>query len=442
MSTGILLQRVSLASSLVLLVAPSPIPASARQVSTTSDARVVGRVVTADGAPAPGVPMRIVKTDTGVFPGPSRTIASLRTGGDGRYSGSLPGAYIVGTETDADWIITASRPAGRGETEGATSSFELEVNTAVQEAPDLPLWESTPAVTIDGYRVHVSVPGGPPAGVDPHVVLGPTTANGRSGEFDLRSFEPGGDGGRGAMTAAGVAHADITVGHREGRTIYHQRIRTPTVAVKEPPLVPPSRGAPCGMVLTDGSVIAADGCAATDGDFSATVRPAGSTTTTGPASTTPSPGVASVTVELARATDVESVFVRRCDRTCTVEVSANGSSWVKPRSVEAGSSHEGTVLIARFEPVTGARSVRVSRPGGSLSLSEISAWPARPPGSPAPPTTLASTAAEAEAAPATPAPAEIAASRTARPIGPPLLATFLLGGVGAALAATTARRFR
>jgi hypothetical protein len=144
-------------------VAPSPVPATARQVSTTSDARLVGRVVTADGAPAPDVAMKIVKTDTGVFPGPSRTIATMKTRADGSYSGSLPGAYVAGTETDADWIITASRPARRGEAEVASSSFELEVNTAVQEAPDLPLWDSTPTVTVDGYRVHVSVAAHPAA---------------------------------------------------------------------------------------------------------------------------------------------------------------------------------------------------------------------------------------------------------------------------------------
>ena len=237
--------------------------------------------------------LKIVKTDTGVFPGPSRTIAQMTTRADGSYTGSLPGAHIAGTETDADWIITASRPAGRGEVERASSSFELEVNTAVHGAPGLPLWESTPAVGIDGYRVHVPVPGASPAGMDPQVVVG--------------------------------------------------------------------------------------------------------------------------------------------------RAAVNASSWVKPSSVATGSPQEDGMLIARFEPVNGARFVRVSRPGGSLAPSEISAWPARPPGSPVPATTSPRPSPRPGLRRRSP-PLKVAAPAPRRPVGPPLLAAFLRGGVAAALAATRARR--
>ena len=452
MTTGIVRRAAFGGSSIALLFAPVA-PATAGQTSTTRDARVVGKVVSADGAPEPGVSMNIVKTDTGVFPGPSRTIDRLTTGRDGTYSGVLPGAYIEGRETDADWIVTASRPARGAQAAGPSSSFELEVNTPVQEAPDLPLWDSTPLVSIDGYRVGVSVPAGPPRGTNPQVVLGQLSEPGTAGAFDLRAFEPGKGDGRAStgLTAGGSAAADITVRHIHGRTIYHQRLRTPTVAVNEPSLVPFSRGAPCKVTATDGRVTAVQPCPATDGDLSSSLRPPGQPTTNGPARTTSGETtttvaqVASVTVELAAPGEVESVFLRQCDRSCVVEVSRDGSTWAKPRSVESGNSYQGAVLIARFQPVTGARLVRVSRPGGALTVAEISAWPARPPGSPArsvpepstdpiPQPTATILADEVAAAPVAPT------SGAARAVGPVWLAAFLVVAVGAGLVTRSVRR--
>ena len=448
MTTGIVRRAAFGGSSIALLFAPVA-PAAAGQTSTTSDARVVGKVVTADGSPAPGVSMSIVKTDTGIFPGPSRTVDRFTAGADGGYSGVLPGAYIVGRETDADWIVNASRPARRGQVAGATSSFELEVSTAVQEAPDLPVWEATPAVSVDGYLVDVSVPGAPPSGTTPSVVLGPLSKPGTAGEFDLRAFEPGEGTGRAGtqLTAGASAARDVTVRHREGRTIYHQSMRTPTVALDEPSLVPFSRGAPCKVTATDGRVTATQPCTATDGDLSSTVRVAGQAPAGAPSAgqtTTTTPQVASVTVELSVASEVESIFVRQCDRSCVVELSGDGSSWARPRAVEADGSLRSAVLIARFKPMAGARFVRVGRPGGSLSLSEISAWPERPPGSPPRSVPQAIGASDREPAGDLPDGEVVAGSPTPasdrpRPSGLLWFAATLVVAVGAGLLAVRAR---
>lgn len=155
-------------------------------------AQVVGVVVGLDGAPAAGVPITIVETDTGTDAvRPTRTVATMNSGPDGGYMGELASAYIPGTETDADWIVRASRPAGPGEAAGAISSFEFEVNTAIQEAPDLPLWDSTTVVSVDGYRVEVSVPDVRPSGASsPMVFFNWASKPGTAAVFDLRAAEP------------------------------------------------------------------------------------------------------------------------------------------------------------------------------------------------------------------------------------------------------------
>lgn len=141
----------------------------------------------------------------------------------------------------------------------------------------------------------------------------------------------------------------------------------------------------------------------------------------------------SVTVGFATAIDVESVFVRDCHRDCVVEVSADGSTWVGPRDMEvvqlAGAD---TMAVARFAPIPGARSVRVSHPGGSLSLTEISAWPARPPGSPS-------------ASPSAPPPISGVATPLGvkqRPVGVLVAAAALLGAVSAGVVILAVARVR
>ena len=410
-----------------------------------ADARVAGRVVAADGTPAVGVKVRVVQTDTGVgFPifspsGPTRVITETTAGADGRYSSPLPGAYIPGRETDTDWVVTASRPAAAGQVAGPTSSFEFEVNTAVQEAPDLPMWESAPAVSVDGFRASVVLPAAPPGGTTPYVFLGSESVKGTSAAFDVRVLEPAsGATSKTPIVAAGRAYADVRVAHREGRTIYHQTITSATVAPALPPLVPPSRGSPCKLAFADGRVEDARRCLATDGNLTVQVweprRPAGDTATT-----TTIPGVTSVTVELITAVDVESVFVRACHLDCLVEVSADGSRWAQPQTVETFRAPTGdTSAVAHFAPLAGARWVRVSLPGGTVSLTEISAWPARPPGSPPP-------SPSPSPSPSSEQPLHgvaVPLGDKGRPVGVLVAAAVLLGAAGAGVAVLAVSRVR
>jgi len=402
-------------------------PAGARVAPAATDARLEGRVVTTAGAPVADAEGAIVQSDTSLFSsGPSRPIARLTTAGDGAYTGTLPRAYVAGTETDADWIVTATRPAQGGQATGPSSSFEFEVNNAVQAAPDVPLWESVPRVEVNGYEAQISVDG-QPTGLTPYVVAGSTTQRGPSGRFDLRAFEPGtGDARNGdRLTAGGRTYANITVRHSTGRTIYHQTINTPTVAIAEPPLVPPSRGAACSVTATDGRVTSPKLCRLTDGDLTTRVGPTGSPATSTPSTT--AVGVSSVTVTLPTPVDVESVFLRECSGGCVVEVSSDGATWARSRTVESLSISSGLITVARFEPVASAQAVRVSSSRGAITLAEISAWPARPPGSPAPPTPAPPTPSNRSTAHAA---APGAADRPRRAIGPPVAALLLVGAVG------------
>jgi hypothetical protein len=403
-----------------LLVALTPAVAAA-------NARVVGRVVGADGKPAAGAKVRVTQTDTGIWiplfapTGPTRVVTDTVAGADGRYSSPLPDAYVAGTETDTDWIVSASKPAEPGQRSGPVSSLEFEVNTALQEAPDLPLWESTPTISLDGYRATVRLSEQPPQG-DPYVFLGPERVKGTSASFDLRLQEPasGTTLREESIQARGVAYADVRVGHREGRTIYHLALASPTVAPATlPALVPPSRGSPCKLTSADGRVTDAQPCLATDGKFIAAVSQPSTT------STTTAAGVTSVTVELVSPVDVESVFVRGCDGTCVVEVSADGATWARSTDVQVDRPNSEIIAVARFPTVPGARAVRVSRPGGTLSLTELSAWPARPAGSPAPAASVAQ-------------PPDVRPEKI--PVGAAVAAALLLGAVATGMVVVAATR--
>jgi hypothetical protein len=112
--------------------------------------------VSLGGGPAAGQPISVVRTRTGI-PGTGALAAVLTLGlacvadrglcsapkvvdsavtdANGAYQLTLPKSYLPGYETNDDWITTAQRPAAAGEASGAVSSFEIEVNTAVEPAP-------------------------------------------------------------------------------------------------------------------------------------------------------------------------------------------------------------------------------------------------------------------------------------------------------------------
>ena len=202
------------------------------------------------------------------------------------------------------------------------------------------------------------------------------TRVGTGATFDLRVLEREAWGySSGGIAAQGAASADVRVAHREGRTIYHQSVVTPAVGLSGlPNLVPPSRGAPCTLTATDGRSASPLPCWATDGSFFGSVgMPTEETSTTVPGAepTTigPQPGLASITVDLPEAVDVESVFVRGCEGGCEVEVSADGSAWSGPVASNMD-DRSSAVLTTRFAPVAQARFVRVSAIGARLDVSE------------------------------------------------------------------------
>jgi len=389
--------RAAVAVSVVLLMATPP----AKAQDPAADAHVVGVVVGGDGQPAGRVPVDVdydVDNPFGLAFGVvtlgfgclvpdlcttgRNEVGDLTTDTRGRYDGLLPGSYVAGTETDTDWHVTAGRPPRGSQLAGPTSTFEFEVNIAVQEAPPLPLWEAEPAVQVEGWHATASV-AGPPAGLaQPSITVATASGLGRTlagltTTVDLRSLELGGSNRSTPVFTSATALADVRVPHANGRTIYHQAASTPTMPVTDVELVPPSRGAPCSIARTDGSTEELGTCGVTDGTGGGILYdprvPDGGTAVP----------PASITVAAVGAIELADVFVYGCDAGCVVEASGDGTTWGRltndlASSELAPSFPTDRYLVASFRPPLPARFVRVTRADG-VSVSEISAWPAVPP---------------------------------------------------------------
>ncbi len=421
---------------LVPMVAVGPAPAYARSAHVRSsghqaepppqpepqDAAVEGIVTLEDGSPAAGVDVTVVGHDDAGFAGIVAFVFTLglacifdsytctgsstegsggTTGADGGYRSTLPGSYVPGTETDTDWVVTASLPATGGQDAGPKSSFEFEVNIDLQAAPPLPLWPRTPTVSVEGWQATVSVDGAPPKGTARPMAsvrgpgVGPLAASGTQATFDLRRLESTDEAVQ-PLVADVTSYADVRVPHAAGRTIYHQRVSTATVALPPIDLVPPSRGAPCTLSGADGAPLAdaGTGCPLTDGERSSSIPP----------------GATSATVELSAAVEVADVFVTGFQHGGTVEVSDDGTTW-SPLG-NAGPNHDVFGATSASPP---ARFVRLTRAEGLDGVTEVSVWPGQK--APAPAPTPAPTSAPASAPPVEPtSPPSTSASR---PSGPP-----------------------
>ena len=144
----------------------------------------------------------------------------------------LPASYVPGTVTDTDWVVDAGRqPVGR-QYAGATSSFEFEVNTQVQAAPPLPLWDAEPAVSLDGWRATVTMPAVPGGLSQPTLTVG-SYATSTASQQPTTSVDLRRDEGSQPVVTFATSYADVRIEHSEGRTIYHQRVSTPTVGVAD-----------------------------------------------------------------------------------------------------------------------------------------------------------------------------------------------------------------
>jgi hypothetical protein len=350
--------------------APDGAAAPSTTVPAAADASLVGRVLGQDGKPVADLSISVVRTDTGssigkallgaftlglsclaeaTSCGGAKVVDSAVTGADGRYELTLPDAYVAGYETDDDWIVSIGRPAAGAEVGGPSSSYELEVSAAVQEAPDLVLWDAAPSITAEHGQLSVAVPDLRIPDGDA-TALRFVTADGAPlwevrGVVDELVLEDA------PVTLAASGRADVAVHHSGGRTIYHQRVRSGAVAYRGD-LVPPSRGASCAVV---GAAVV--GCPFTDGDLV-------TGTSLGEA--------ASVTLDLQLTRDIGQVIVRGPTVAgVVVDGSLDGRTW-KPLAVGPLGGAEG--VVARSSESLVARYVRVSHAAGSR-INEISAWP-------------------------------------------------------------------
>jgi hypothetical protein len=379
--------RRSLAAGLLMLVVAActtqperttapPVTGPGADVSTTlgarADAALTGTVVGPDGKPLGNVPISVIKTNTGFRVGDAlvatltfglaciadpatcqsgqHQVDSTSTQADGTFRATLPKAYLKGYETNEDWVVQAGMPPAQGQVTGASSSFELEVDTAVQAAPPLPLWTAPPVLGLPDGVLSVTVPPTEASGR-----MAPTadavTADGKpvwrfTRDADVRVFEDL------PLRVLVTGRDDVTVQHSEGRTIYHEVVASPSVAYRGTQ-VPPSRGAACTLDQS-----AALGCPLTDGDLlTGTSHDKGSI----------------ATVDLGKDSRIGLLLVRGSDPAdaLTMEVSADGTSW---HSLRTGPLGGAPGVVATPRDGTSARYLRLSSTS-SGELREVSVWP-------------------------------------------------------------------
>jgi hypothetical protein len=330
-------------------------------------------VIGPDGQALGGVPVSVVKTNTGFRVGDALTavftfglaciadpdscdsrshqVDSTSTRADGTFTATLPNAYLAGFETNEDWVAQVGLAPRQGEVTGPSSSFELEVNTSLQEAPPLPLWTTAPVLRPKRGVLAVDV-----APMQSSGRMSPTvdavTPDGHplwrfTGPADLRVLED-------LSTRVIVTGRDNdTVQHKDGRTIYHQVVASPSVAFQGS-ATPLSRGVACTLDQT-----AAVGCPLTDGDLlTGTAHEKGRI----------------ATIDLGREEFVGMVVVRGTDRAdaLELEVSSDGASWHRFQTGPLGGAPG---VVATERRGTSGRYVRLSSTA-SGELREVSVWPA------------------------------------------------------------------
>lgn len=346
---------------------------------TRRDATLTGRILGPDGAPLAGAAVTVVEkgstrgldaalaavftlgiacvADPPTCDAGERVVDAATTDADGRYALTLPHAYLPGYETDEDWVLSVGRAPADGERTGPSSSFELEVNTAVQEAPDLALWDGSPSLVVEGSQARVRMPelsAGPdlqdaaPRFVDAGGGLLWTVV----GEVvDLRVLEDR------AAVLASAGRADVTVRHDDGRTIYHQRVATAAIPFTGT-AVPASRAKPCAL-----STEALVGCWVTDGDL---------------VTSSEVPPDATLTVDLGAPAEVGLVVLRGTTglrgTPPRIEVSVDGAAW---QALPARRLDGAAGWSAGARPGDGIPQVRYLRLRApeALSLAEVSVWP-------------------------------------------------------------------
>jgi hypothetical protein len=359
-----------LAAAVVLAVA---VPAASAQTTTVpplEDVTLRGRVLGADGAPVANAHVRVNAmhdTTTAVIgffatfglglltcfappadgelcPVPNSKEFKANTDANGRYSFTFKNAHRRGQQTNTDYVFSIGVPSHARAGATVVASYELELQDAVHDAPDLRVWD--PAVTLaPRARAYAVVYPRRPNSKNSGQVFIDDKPSGLavpdSREIDARAVEDR------PFSVLANAAKDVTA----AGTIYHQRfIAAP--ATRKGELVPLSRNAPCTATRADGTTAH---CGYTDGDL----------VTAGVVDTNGAVPVTTVIIDLGAPKQVADIRAR-CG--CELAASTDATTW-----------HD----LAR-DGTFGAQSMRYVRvTGGSLaSVPEISVWPPWPDSTP------------------------------------------------------------
>ena len=316
---------------LVVLLAATLAACESSKLDRAAAVVVSGRVLAADGAPAGGAPVALVREPsigeifTGLLVVPltfglaclgeapaasvcrGRTVERTVTAADGTYRLNLTGGETqTAFGNTVDFTLSTA-------VSGATVTADFKIQTENLVLPDLQAWQ--PAVSVAAGRIGWD----PPAPGSYQVVVEDGAgqlvwtfdSTRPSVSFDPRVLED---------TAGKLAVAAITSAGAEGTSvsIRRQSARVDYRSAAGPPL---SRGRPCTAGAPAAPVTP---CPFTDGNFvNVLSRPA---TTTSTSTTSPSAAVPeSTTLDLGRSADVSLIVVRGC--ACQVERSTDGQTW-------------------------------------------------------------------------------------------------------------------
>jgi hypothetical protein len=364
-----------LAAAAVLTVA---VPAASAQTTTVpplEDVTLRGRVLGADGKPVANAHVRVnaihdtttaaigffatlgfglltcfaAPADSELCAVPNSKEFKANTDANGRYSFTFKNAHRRGQQTNTDYVFSIGVPSRAHSGAVVVASYELELQDAVHDAPDLRIWDPDVRLTPRARAYGVDYRRRPDSKNGGQILIGDKPSGlavPDSREIDARLVED--------QTFSVLANAakDVTA----AGTIYHQRFIAAPVTRKGE-LVPLSRNAPCTATRADGT---AAHCGYTDGDL-VTAGVVDPNPCAFPTDRNCQSAVTTVTVDLGAAKEVGDIRTR-C--TCQLEGSTDATAW-------HGLPSSGTF---------GKQSLRYVRvTGASLAaIPEISVWPPWP----------------------------------------------------------------
>lgn len=373
------MRRALLVTFALLVTAAGSLPSAARAQTTTlpplEDVTLRGRVLNADGSPfanrrvvvdavnnsgiatagffttlgfslltclAPNTP------DRELCPVPNGKRFKANTDANGRYSFTFKNAHRQGIQTDTDYVLSVAAPSKTAD-QFVLASYELELDKALHDAPDLRLWD--PRVTLRpaerAYKVDYARRPNSKNGI--HLLFDDKPSGialAAHDDVDARTVEDA------RFSAVATAAKDLTA----VRTIYHQRF-TAAPVTRKGALLPLSRNAACTATRADG---AAAHCGYTDGDLvtPGVVDPNPCDFATETQCQSP---VVRVVVDLGATKQVGDIRAR-CG--CELQASTDGTTWFNlPSSGSFGAQK------MRYVAVTGS---------SLAAIPEISLWPPWP----------------------------------------------------------------